>query len=74
MHAVTIKLIKLEYYEKGSTLACCGRSGNNPRWFWVSWLAFFATRRVLDRRLAATKLQPFSNGTAKKWLAGPQER
>jgi len=21
-----------------------------------------------------TKLQPFSNGTAKKWLAGPQER
>lgn len=26
MHAVTIKLIKLEYYEKGSTLACCGRN------------------------------------------------
>jgi len=23
---------------------------------------------------APTKLQPFSNGTAKKWLAGPQER
>lgn len=28
----------------------------------------------ITTRLYYTKLQAFSNGTAKKWLAGPQER
>jgi len=34
----------------------------------------FGKRCLLRHVDLSTKLQPFSNGTAKKWLAGPQER